>query len=404
MQETPEFPNLQTRFNEFSLDNILNSHPTISDANHRLVLEKAFETLALYFNENEYRSTLTTQRKRNIEGQVSNILAQFDQIRDQKNNDTIQANIESVTNNIQSYLDELDLRFSTPFKTYLLEDRKDTSTIITSLQSAQNEAERARKNIQDTLSKANLLVGGGSENKIANYFQRLSTGQTVEDYDKSLARPKPATSIIAKACGIVGLLFFLTLFFGADELSQLLNTNVSPAILILRIVAVTILMLSPIVFLIIFWLNKNRPGGYKRAAIMWALGAVMAVVGTGIYASVLLLELDNDPGWEQIVPKLVALLAPAYLVRLCVRNYRANEHLATLNAHRATVARVIDTYVKPMERSQESLLAVSLDQQSAIYLKAAELIFDPGETGFLSRSEGAGATDNYFDGFPTTKH
>ena len=131
---------------------------------------------------------------------------------------------------------------------------------------------------------------------------------------------------------------------------------------------------------------------------MWIIGAVAAVLGTGLYAAILLSNFDGSSGLNDLVPKVVSLLAPAYLIRFCVQNYRANKHLATMNSQKALAARSLLAYTSNLSTSDESLKLSNYGVIGDIQKSVAAIIFDPGETGFITTKEGAGATDSFFQG------
>jgi hypothetical protein len=402
MPETPNINSYRSRFNQFTLSDLIDNSYRIDDP-YRSVITDAHKKVSAYFSDDAYRSTLTVTKKNNIENQLLNIITQFEQILSYKNSNItfLMQNIEGISNNIQSYLEDLDMRFYTPYQQYLLQNRGDISNLIGNINQAKLEGENLTSQIRQTLRNAELLAGEGAATDLADHYQLLANGMTKKEYDQLRSRRIERNSMndflfaLALSAGVS-----LILILGADELIELYKTIVKGGVKnALILIGIFILLLGPSAPFVYKWFGKLRPGGYERAATLWFLAAIVSVLITAAYAWLLVHQLGGNLGWEQLIPKLVTLLAPAYLIRFSVQNYKANKHLAVLNIHKATVTRVAKLFADQIAVSIESLKRDELITRASIVDKAASVVFDPGETGFITTKEGAGA-DSIFEGFP----
>jgi hypothetical protein len=217
-QDTPEFQQHFAQFQRYSEENLLNQDPPISDPAHVETIRKAFETLQNYFSRDDFRHTLTLVRRRNIESQVTNILAQFDQIQAfRTSGQLVGANLESIITNIQSYLDELDLRFTSPLKTFLLEGGSDPARAVSEIESALRQTKKARESAERTLGEANLLAGVGADKSFGNYFQMLANGMGVDQNRELQARGKVSNRTLLRSYIGASIVIALVCLFGADD-------------------------------------------------------------------------------------------------------------------------------------------------------------------------------------------
>jgi hypothetical protein len=116
------------------------------------------------------------------------------------------------------------------------------------------------------------------------------------------------------------------------------------------------------------------------------------------------MKLNGAPNWwEFFVPKVLILLAPAYFVRLCVQNYRANAHLAVQYTHRATIMSIAENYSEKTALDyaadpEHQTVRIAAQAKMDILLEAARVMFAQSESGFITQKEGAGSgSDNMID-------
>jgi hypothetical protein len=399
MQESPNFQNFYNHFSQFSLPNLIDDPRQQVPAPHRAVIERAYKTLQQYFTENEFREKLTLARRNNIEGQINNILAQFDQMVALLNQSppTLLQNIEPISNNIQSYLEDIDLRFTTPFGLYIAEQRSDLPGYVNSLKETAETARQVKDQVDKTLSDAELLIGQGTSTKLGDYYQILANGMTISENDE--ARKAKKFEVPQKAIWVL-MALGACIVIGAQEILTVVKlVNISEPGTKIRLAGAILIAFALIANRVSRAFTRFRPGGYDRAAALWLGATIVAVIATGIYASVLLQEMGPHADWQQLIPKIVTLLAPAYFVRFCVQNYRSNKHLFISNTHRATVSRDAKGFSEQVSTATDSLKKDELTARAQIIDRASIVVFDPGETGYITTKEGAGS-ESMFDGTP----
>lgn len=398
MQDTPNFENYRAQFSQYSITDLLDARETIQEPSRSYIVD-VYNKVNEYFTDNEYRKTLGTNRKNNIEGQISNILGQFDALRQwQRDGTTIQgANMQNVLQNISAYMDEFDVRFSDPHQLYRLQGGNNVDKIVADIIKQQDIAIAAAKETEERLTDADLLVGTGAGQKLANYYQLLANGRDSNENQKHLEeRPKQINLRLWSAITLGSALLLFFILLGGIFLFE--HVTLSQPIIISLATSLSLpLLVLPIMF-IRDYMDKKSPGGYERSAIKWMIGAVISTVITGIFAFILIKQLGDNPGWEEIVPKIIGLLAPAYFVRFCVQNYKANKHLAIQNTHRATLAKVAKEFGELVSHKDATFDQDVLNGRKDIILAAANVMFTQSETGYITTKEGAGTGDSPLDG------
>lgn len=402
-QETPNFENLKNNYNSLLLPNLIdNPVETVQDP-YRSVIRNVYEKIGFYFSEDAFRHTLTIQRRNNIESNISATLDQLQQITSylSSNPSQLRVNIENIYNNIQSYLEEIELRFWTPYQVYLLQGDQNLSDTIEGIKKGAREVQAAADSSEETLRAAGLLVSLSAEAEVANYFQRTVNGLDTAENDKLLKKKgnfNPDT--LFKVLLILSALTLLSAQFVTSLISAFDTSNLQHYFYL----AAFVLALAAYPMKKFFeWLVITRPAGYERSASLWFIGAFLSVVGTGIYAAVLLSGFNGTSTLNELIPKVVSLLAPAYLIRFCVQNYRANKHMATMNLQKAIAARSLLAYTRNLSTSEENLKSQNNAIIGDIQKNVASIIFDPGETGFITTKEGAGSSDSFFHGTPVDR-
>lgn len=414
MAATPGFNDLKARFDGYSQETIIKSEPQVTDADQVQVIESFFTYARQYFEDDTFRETLIKQRRQNLESRISEGLDLLNQITDSRANGSFPERIQPIVDDLANKVEELDLKFVRPLTDYALGGKSDVAKSVRGLRASEKQATKTLTDIQDVLRKANLLVGEGSEAELYAHFQKLANGKSVEENDGSTTPPPTRMEERGLTHNHLIALYLLAvtaltvyIIWAAPSIHQWLfpqpDHNRRLTLAIQRLGAFIPFVAAAA--LIAHLKLRKLKGGYEKAAAMWAVWAVVSVALTAVAAIVLIHQLGQNPGWDSLVPRIVSLLAPAYFVRLCVQNYRANKHLAVLNTHRATISRVVGAFAKNLatDRQEESLQLESLRQKGSIYLKAAELVFDPGETGFLTRGTGAGSSDNFFEDLPKVR-
>ncbi len=136
-------------------------------------------------------------------------------------------------------------------------------------------------------------------------------------------------------------------------------------------------------------LDKTSPSGYERSAKVWLVLVIISLLFVGAYSVVVIKSLhitENNISIQEAIIKAVVLVAPAYLIRFCVRNYNAYKHLATRNLQRANSIRATELFIQGANKDTLEL-----------YMKLANLLFSQDETGFITKRDGAGGGDAVVD-------
>ena len=398
MQDTPNFISYKNQFSQYTLSDLIDSRERVQDPT-RSFIEETYQKIEDYFTDNDYRVTLGFNRKNAIEGQIANILSQFEQLRNWQvtGEQIVGANIQNLESNISAYRDEFDVRFTVPYQLYLLQQGHSVDNVINEIVTLRDEAKRSEQSTRTSLAKAGLIIGEGSVTKLSNFYQQLANGRNSVKQQEWLDKPHKnipvkKISIIAAASSVVLylLIFWLISIFRNIQLEVEVVVNVIISIGLPALVILIVLMMS--------WLNRHYPGGYARTAVLWMFGTILSTAVTAIYAAILVGELGGGSGWEQIIPKIIGLLAPAYLIRFCVQNYKANMHLSVQNTHRATLAQVTKGFSGLIESTNKAFEQDVLNGQTQVVHAAAQVMFTQSESGYITTKEGAGSGDNPLDG------
>lgn len=134
---------------------------------------------------------------------------------------------------------------------------------------------------------------------------------------------------------------------------------------------------------------EERADGYHKSAKVWLIilsiisGIYVIFAGYVLYA---LLNKDiSDINGVSAAFKLAALIGGAYFISIINRNYSTNKHLETVNRHRASIFAILDEMVNAQEDNAN---------KQFLLMYGAKVIFDTGETGYLSRNYGAGSDED----------
>lgn len=453
MQESPNFNTYLSRFQNADKATVLDLREIISGADRRF-LESVYERLELYFSHEDFRSQLSIQTRTSIEdAHITNILSYLENIASwQRDGSTpiVGANLQSQIQNITGQVTSFDQQIAGYYFTYLsnseplgeriqtiksltdaaeqesqglhdvienvksqVNDRKQTfDSALVDLEGKASESLNAQKenggeilsNIEMILTKAKLLIGSASGHQLGDYYQKLANGRTIAENDSYIKNRGTRLDDLLKN------------FKSAQWISYISIASVISFVLIMYIIdnpvtldrGGTILSLICGFGLVIFMtvyvgvkslalFNARYKGGHDRAAVLWMIGAIISTLATAVYASILIRELsvNGDITWEEIIPKIIVLLAPAYLVRLCIQNYRANAHLSVQYKHRATIMSIAENYsnstaTDATQSANADLVAASHKAKMTILTDAAKIMFAQSESGYITQKEGAG--------------
>lgn len=130
--------------------------------------------------------------------------------------------------------------------------------------------------------------------------------------------------------------------------------------------------------------------GYVAASRTWFFGVLLSLGFTALAASRALHGIDlRSITLEEVLARALLIAAPAYAIRFCVKNFNANKHQVTINRHRAVV---LDTLLAFFSRPD-----VSPTLKDQLMAEAAKQVFEPGESGYLSRRDSVGTGDSIIE-------
>jgi hypothetical protein len=138
---------------------------------------------------------------------------------------------------------------------------------------------------------------------------------------------------------------------------------------------------------------KLNSTSYQFSANKWALATILFSASAAMIGFIVI-RLETSGGgeitWQEIVLRAGVLLAPAYLARISMANYRANRHQAVLYRHRATVFSNMVGLENTINRDSNSA------EMKKLYSEVTAFMFAMGDTGFLNKDQGAGNNDDMF--------
>lgn len=143
-------------------------------------------------------------------------------------------------------------------------------------------------------------------------------------------------------------------------------------------------------------LVRMLEGGYSGRANSWLLAVMATSLITAIFAYSQLkpIVVIGNPTLETVLVKALLLAIPAYVIRFEIRNYNAYRHLSTLNKHKAVSLKTLLAFQSRPEINDETKMQITQT--------AAEICFEPGESGFITAKDGAGHDDIFWN-FPKIK-
>lgn len=387
MQETPDFPRIQQRFNGYTEQDILgqaNQQPIIEP--EASLINRVFETVRLYLNDQTFRKSLPLQAQQNIEGQINAICDQFDQIRSYRSQSALPQNLNGIISNLSSYLEEIRMRWLVPYKMSVIEGNADTGKAVDSLQKTLKEAERIKESISSVLKLSEELVSLRGASDLANFYHRLYNGS---DFTEEPVKKKAQKKLYKPKNDVLLLTILSSIFVGmvSHPFWNILKGLSKQTIASTLIAAGTLLLLTLfyLTYRFVGWFNRKYTDGYERAAQIWVLALIGSLLLTAFYSFFTIWSLhlnQNNVNVGEAIIKAILLLAPLYLVRFCARNFNASKHLSISTRHRAVSIRVFESFIKPLNADNKET-----------YVEMVKLIFRADQTGYVTEKDGAGSID-----------
>lgn len=138
--------------------------------------------------------------------------------------------------------------------------------------------------------------------------------------------------------------------------------------------------------------------GYQRDARFWFYGVLISVAATIKIADYIKDDFNDsirDADEPQAIiaialVKILLIVAPLYAVRLSVRNYSANKHLAVINQHKSVVMKTLLAFMARKE--------IASPIKGDITIEAVRETFVTPETGFINNKDrNTSIEQNIFD-------
>lgn len=463
MQEGQNFSSYLNRFNNVDKHTVLDSREQINYP-YRNFLESLYSRLDTYFNNSDFRSQIPFDIRTNVEdGYLSSTLSYLETIaswqRDGRtpiNGSNIESQISMLGSNIQGFDQMIGMYYYTfnNNERYEVLNRANehvealmsnvankenelSFTISNTLEQARSKSkeyedkikeltEYFESNVSTDISKsknslseiesiakeAGLISSGIAGNALADNYHRLANGRTIKEQSEFQAEKKERSGRLINKIGLESAMKFSFVSFVSLYLTFILITeskiqlnNWTGGALYSGLAVLSVILIVYIFISLAKVFNNNFKGGHERTAYLWMIGAIASTLFTAGYSGLLVLQMSANGSitWEEIIPKVIALLAPAYLVRLCIQNYRANSHLAVQYMHRATVMSIAEVYSKATnldssEKGNPDLDKASVEARMGILTEAAKIMFAQSESGYITQKEGAGSNgDNMIE-------
>lgn len=132
-----------------------------------------------------------------------------------------------------------------------------------------------------------------------------------------------------------------------------------------------------------FWRNWVSASGYDVSAGRWFILTLIAIAATSWLAYNELHSVDlNKVTVNTVVAKGLLLLAPAYAIRFCVRNFNANKHMMVVNRQRAVIMKTL------LALMAHPGITDPTREQSIV--AAVNRVFAISESGYITLRDGAG--------------
>ncbi len=441
MEESPRFKEAKDAWEEFNIEDLIAERNTEHNFKELENLLININTAAnAYFTNQEYRKTLTRSQRDQVDTHLVNITNVAKEAINERNTNppNFTANRNSHRDRIHAEVDQLQTPLISTCSAFIgsLRPEENIKKLDESLAKADaivQAIEEINKSAESVLSSAR-----GSREQAEKEAQKaaeaagLKANTTMQAYFLSLVQPSRSSSANERARAkdtnpTKNRTFFIyghpiTINNIRERSRALLSTILLACLIWLAWILYTeTISLEPFAtwFLIglaapllvyvsykqlissssrLWQLLDNAEyffAGYKGSARAWFVLVILSIFITFLASYFLFGDLRhveiNQLTFESISVRAVVLLAPAYLIRFSVRNYNASKHLSVINTHRAQVAGILNAYIAMVSGADG-------DRKKEILMIAAQLLFDPGESGYITRRDGAGTSDNFFSG------
>lgn len=444
MQESPYYQQALTAFQQIQIEELIKRDDLDLSL---LALENEIKNIQdaarEYFGSPLFRQTIPFDIRTNIDNQLQNTYTSYQQIINERTNNpsNFNANKPNYENQIRSFFNNIYQSLIIPKNLFILSNSNEYVSSMTDagkeiqdiLAKAKDNEEKAMSQIQQATmlaeqqanDLANLEAEGTTRleaiknaeqaaqeanknlaiHKLSQFFYELVVGSYMIKIENKINSPETDDAkqyyfwptIISKLKKyrkgfvyiVYGQILILVVLLILATFNRLLTIeHVLTGSLIFSIEALMVFAILPL-SLFINEARKRYLQGYTGRAKIWLALAIIFSTFSFLFSAYLFRDVVFNGGHlnpETIFVKAVVLIPLLYLSRFALVVYRSNTHLAVINTHRATALQTAQTYITGVVKGPES--------QDKVAEEIARLVFEPGETGFITRSQGAGPEEN----------
>jgi hypothetical protein len=287
-------------------------------------------------------SELPDSIRSNILSWVDNLLQTLELIAEHRDDPNwLSSNYSSTQSQVIGYYDSLYQPFIVGMREFKSSATTDRATLAAELQrvrKALKDVEKKRELLEDVTSQAAELNSIESSNRLSQFFDYLTSGFP--------RQPKPKDAKWLQA-----IVWWIKTQFHAT------------------------------------WAAER---GHIASARAWFAAVIASIALTGFVAHKALEGVDLAKiTVPEVLARALLVAAPAYAIRFSTRNFNAHKHQIVINRHRAVV---LDTLL-PLVGRQD----ISAPTREQLIIEATKHVFEPGESGFLSRRDSVGNSDPVFE-------
>jgi hypothetical protein len=430
MEDTPNYPTVKNFFDSFNVSDFTRSNDGLTSLSEiEVELSSIVAAIKYYISNDDFRGSIPFNIRNDLDSSHIQSLINFinNIISDRGSPPNFPAQKQSrIVNEFRPSHQTLFEVIYKPYLAYLasIEDGKEkesrlkkamdayqsqAASINQLFQRVRDESSEFQKTHASLLKKVNANL---TASDLGDYFHKLYNGNTltqeVKRQEKLLKVSKSDSEGIDLKARMAILLFLaFTLSIGiGPKLPELAgNTKEHRIGFIQSLSALTLLVLMSVISTLYVYrktitravsLYRLRSSSYQSSANAWVFAAIIfSLVAALIGVVVIKMEAADGQSitWEEIALRAGILLAPAYLARISMANYRANRHQAVLYRHRATVFNNLVGLENTINTNENS------PEMKKLYSDVTAFMFAMNDTGFLNKDQGAGSNDDMFDAF-----
>lgn len=422
MEDTSNYPNIQNYFSAFDIEDFLKRNdPTLNLSEISTEFTSIVGAIKYYIENTDFRGTIPFNLRNDIDSSYIQNLTGFinNVISDRTTPSTFVAQKPSrITSEFRPYHQNLYEYLYKPYVAYRasIEDvttrnarfkevvdiyQAEKTALTTELAGLKDQTNEFKRDYADLIKRVSSDITTAD---LGDYFHRLYNGKTIaeearshEDLkEQSLKKAPLRHKTLLLTTAIVSYVLFQNRHSLYTAYQYIVNHLVGFCVgsaLVLLIACLTIGLVNRSYIGLLIAKYKLNSSSYQFSANKWAIATILFSASAAIIGFIVI-RLETSGGgeitWQEIVLRAGVLLAPAYLARISMANYRANRHQAVLYRHRATVFSNMVGLENTINRDSNSA------EMKKLYSEVTAFMFAMGDTGFLNKDQGAGNNDDMF--------